>query len=192
MPKKNHRIGINVDLLKPQSNPEKLAVKVLRWLLSTGRYIFIFVEALVLIAFILRFKLDADLAEKKEAIEAQIPYIESLRADEILIRKTQLKISTMQASKSDPSNYPLILKKMADQTPLGVKLISLTMQKEVGKVNFTMSAQAQSNNDVTSFTQGLKQDSAFSDINLTNIGFDRGVITFTLTGSAKIAQGVNL
>ncbi|MBI2018301.1 PilN domain-containing protein [Candidatus Daviesbacteria bacterium] len=192
MPKKNLKIGINLDLLKPQSNPEKLAVKVFRWLLSTGRYIFILVEVIVFIAFILRFKLDADLADKKEAIEQQIPYIESLGPYEILIRQTQLKISTILAAKSDFVNYPLVFKKIADQTPLGIKLISLNMQKEVGKITFTMNAEAQNNNDVTSFVQGLKQDSSFSDINLTSIDLDQRTITFTLTGSSKISKGVNL
>lgn len=192
MPKKILKIGINLDLLKPQSNPEKLAIKLFRWLLSTGRYIFILVEVIVLIAFILRFKLDADLAEKKEAIEQQIPYIESLRPYEILIRQTQLKISTILASKSDLVDYPLVLKKIADQTPLSVKLISLNMQKEVSKVTFTMNAEAQNHNDVTSFVQGLKLDPSFSDINLTGIGLDQGTITFTLTGSSQISKGVNL
>src|SRR3990167_2341698 len=112
MPKKTLKTGINLDLLKPQSNPEKITVKVFRWLLSTGRYIFIFVEAIVLIAFILRFKLDADLAEKKEAIEQQIPYIESLKPYEVLIRESQLKISTMRASKSEVIDYPQTLKKI--------------------------------------------------------------------------------
>lgn len=192
MPKKILKRGINLDLLKPQSNPEKLTVKVFRWLLSTGRYIFIFVEVIVFMAFIFRFKLDADLAEKKEAIEQQIPYIESLRPYEILIRQTQLKISTILASKADFVNYPLIFKKIADQTPSGIKLVSLNMQKEAGKITFTMNAEAQNNNDVTSFVQGLKQDSSFSDINLTGIDLDQRTITFTLSGSSKIAKGVNL
>lgn len=192
MPKKILKSGINLDLLKPQSNPEKLAVKIFRWLLSTGRYIFIFVEVIVFMAFIFRFKLDADLAEKKEAIEQQIPYIESLGPYEILIRQTQLKISTILASKSDFVDYPLVFKKIADQTPLGIKLISLNMQKEAGKMTFTMNAEAQNNNDVTSFVQGLKQDSSFSDINLTGIDLDQRTITFTLTGSSKISKGVNL
>lgn len=192
MPKKILKSGINLDLLKPQSNPEKLTVKVFRWLLSTGRYIFIFVEVIVFMAFIFRFKLDADLAEKKEAIEQQIPYIESLGPYEILIRQTQLKIATILASKSDFVNYPLVFKKIADQTPSGIKLVSLNMQKEVGKITFTMNAEAQNNNDVTSFVQGLKQDSSFSDINLTGIDLDLRTITFTVTGSSKISKGVNL
>ena len=192
MPKKNLKIGINLDLLKPQSNPEKLPIKLLRWLLSTGRYLFILVEAIVLIAFILRFKLDADLASKKEAIEQQIPYIESLKPYEILIRLTQLKISTILTSRQELIDYPAILKRIADQTPFGVKLISLNMEKGVGKVTFTMNAQAINNNDITGFIEGLKQDSDFSDINLTSIGLEQGIIRFTLTGISQTNKGVSL
>lgn len=192
MSKKKFKIGINLDLLKPQSNPEKLPIKLFRWLLSTGRYLFIVVEAIVLVAFITRFKFDADLASKKEAIEQQIPYIESLKPYEILIRQTQLKISTILTARSELVDYPIILKRIADQTPLGVKIISLNMENGVGKVIFTMSAEAQNNNDVTSFVQGLKEDSSFSDINLTNIGLEQGMIRFTLTGISQTAKGVSL
>lgn len=192
MPKSNLKIGVHIDILKPQGNPEKLTAKSLRWLLSTGRYIFIFVELVVLIAFILRFRLDADFAEKKEAIEQQIPYIQSLKPYEILIREAQLKISTILASKSDSSSYPVVLKKISEQMPLDVRLINIEIQKEVSKLNFTINGQAQDHNSVRSFVQGLKQDSSFSDINLISIGLDEGKINFNLKGSAKISEGINL
>jgi len=192
MPKKSLKIGINLDLLKPQSSPEKLPIKLFRWLLSTGKYLFILVEAIVLIAFITRFKLDADLAAKKEAIEQQIPYIESLRSYEILIRQTQLKITTILTARNELIDYPVILKRIAGQTPLNVKIISLNMEKQISKVAFTMNGEAQNNNDVTSFVQGLKTDSSFSDINLSSIGLEGGIIRFTLTGIAKLGTGVSL
>lgn len=186
MPAKNPKLKLRLDLLKPQSSPERIPVKVLRWLLSTGRYIFIFVEGLVLIAFILRFKLDADLASKKEAIEQQIPYIESLKPYEILIRQTQLKLQTLTASNQNLADYALILKEIASQTPSGVKIISLSLDKNVGKVSFQINGQAQTNADLASFIAGMKSDQYFADINLSTVGLEQGVIRFTTTGSAKI------
>ena len=189
MPKPiNPKLAIHLDLLRPQSNPEKLPVRIVRWLLSTGRYIFVFVEALVLIAFISRFKLDADLASKKEAIEQQIPYIESLKPYEILIRTIQVKLSTIDGLKSNSPDYPLILKKIADQTPSGVKLISLNLGKEVGKVTILMNAQAQNNSDLIQFIAGLKGDGFFSDVNLTSVGLEQGVIRFAVNTSASTRE----
>lgn len=189
MPKpQNPKLAIHLDLLHPQSSPEKLPVKLIRWLLSTGRFIFVFVEALVLLAFIARFKLDADLASKKEAIEQQIPYIESLKPYEILIRQTQLKLSTIDTIKTNSMDYPVILKKIADQTPVGVKIVSLNIGKNIDSATVQINAQVQTNNDLTSFTAGLKEDPIFSDVNLTSVGLEQGVINFTVSTSVKLTQ----
>lgn len=188
MPKVNHpKLIINLDLLRPQSNPEKLPIKLIRWLLSTGRYIFIFVEAIVLIAFGARFKLDADLASAKEAIEQQIPYIESLKPDEILIRQTQLKLTSIGTIKTESIDYSAILKKIADQTPNGVKINTLNVLKNTGKTSVQINAQSQTNTDLTSFIQGLKSDQTFSEINLASVGLEKGNITFTVTATANLA-----
>lgn len=185
--------GITLNLFKPQSNPEKIFVKLIRWLLSTGRFIFIFVEAIVLIAFILRFKLDADIASKKEAIEQQIPYIESLKPYELLIRQTQLKLSTIDTVKTSFQNYPQILKDIADQIPSGVKITSINLAKEINQIKVLLSGEAQNNNDLNIFFLGIKQDPNFSNINFTSIGFEKGLINFSISGSFKQkAEGKNL
>lgn len=185
MPKPVPKLAINLDLLKPQSSPEKLLVKLVRWLLSTGRYIFVSVEAIVLVAFVIRFKLDADLASNKEAIEAQIPYIESLKPYEVLIRQTQLKLATITGFNTSVTDYPQILKKIADDTPLGAKIVNLNLEKTVGKVIIQINAQAQSNNDVVTLVTGLRDDQYFSDVNLSSLGLEQGLIKFTIETSVK-------
>src|SRR3989344_3073819 len=188
MPKSKHpKLAIHLDLLRPQSNPEKILVKLLHWLLSSGRFIFIFVEALVLVAFVARFKLDADLQSNKEAIEQQIPYIESLKPFEILIRQTQLKLSTISTFRKTYADYSQILKVVADQTPTGVKIISLNLEKNVSIVTIHLTAQGQNNNDVALFLSGLKQDQHFSDVSITGIGFEKGSLNFSLTAQAKLS-----
>lgn len=190
MAKKLPKLGIHLNLLKPQSNPEKIFAKLVRWLLSTGRYIFIFVEAVVLLAFISRFKLDADIASKKEAIDQQIPYIESLKSYEVLIRQTQLKLSTIDTIKNSPLNFADILKRIANQTPGGIKIISINLQKkDVSQVTIQLSGQSQNNNDLSVFTSGLKQDQSFSDVNISSIGLEKGLINFSISASYKQNTG---
>lgn len=191
MPKPNSpKLAIRLDLLRPQSSPEKILTKSIRWLLSSGRYILIFVEAIVLIAFITRFKLDADLETLKEKIvNEQSPFIESQKSFENLARQLQLKLSIIGSFKEEFTDYPKILKKIADQTPTGVKLITVNFEKEVGKVGIQLSAYAQNSSDMTSFVTGLKQDPFFSNINVLNITFDRGALNFTLEGVANYKSG---
>ena len=189
MAKKLPKLGIHLNLLKPQSNPEKILIKLVRWLLSTGRYIFIFVEAIVLLAFISRFKLDADIASKKEAIDQQIPYIESLKSYEVTIRQTQLKLSTIDTIKSSSPNFADILKRIANQTPGSVKVISINFQKEASLVKIQLNGQSQNNNDLSVFTSGLKQDQKFSDVNITSIGLEKGLINFSISANFKQTLG---
>lgn len=177
---------ISLDLLRPQSSPEKLLSKLLRWLLSSGRYIFIFVEALVLIVFISRFKLDEDLATKKEAIEQQLPYIESLRPVEIVIRQTQLKLSTISSFYSNYADYPQVLTRIASQTPTGIKVISMNLEKNGNKININLNAQAQNNSALATFIQGLKNDQAFSQVSITSVGFEKGSLNFSVSAQSSL------
>lgn len=189
---KNPKLAIRLDLLKPQSSPEKMPVKLLRWLLSTGRYIFIFVEGLVLIAFLTRFKLDADLEQNKETIEGQIPFIESLKPYEILIRQTQLKLSTIESVRNSSPNFGQILKAISGQTPQGVKLSSINMEGRVGKVTIQMNGQAQTNIDLSSFLAGLKNESIFTNVNLASIGMEQNLLRFTISFNTQAGGGSSL
>ncbi len=185
MPKPKPKLTIKLNLLKPQSNPEKLPVKLFRWLLLSGRYIFVFVEALVLIAFGARFKLDADLAANKEAIEEQIPYIESLKAYEVLIRQTQLKLATIDSAKTNSPDWPAILKKIADQIPTSVKVTTINIEKQINSGKVHIAGQTPQNNDLMSFIAGLKSDTTFSNVTLVNAGLEQGIIKFSLDATAK-------
>ncbi|MDP3974296.1 MAG: PilN domain-containing protein [Candidatus Daviesbacteria bacterium] len=191
--KNTPKLILNLDLLKPQSSPLKLPVKLLKWSLSTGRYIFIVVEGMVLVAFITRFFLDAQLIDKTEKIDQQVQFIKSKTSDEILIRQTQMKLSTINAFYKDLVDYPLILKNIADQTPLNVSISNIFMEKVTGKVNISISAQAQSNNDVSSFVTGLRESQFFSDVRVTGVNLEQNIIRFTVTAqSQNLGEGISL
>lgn len=195
MPKsRSPKLAIHLDLLKPQSNPEKILVKLIRWLLSTGRYIFVFVEALVLIAFAARFKLDSDLSAKREAIEEQIPYIESLKPYEDLIKQTQLKLSAIDSYQKTYTDYPQILKGIADQAPAGIKISTLSVENKDAKTTFQLSGLAQNNNDVAVFLDGLKLNQQFTNVTLVSVNLGKNILDFSLSASVDLTHsgGSNL
>lgn len=189
MPKPKTHLAINLDLLKPQSNPEKMPVKLLRWLLGSGRFIFILVEAVVLVAFFTRFKLDGDLASRKETIEEQIPYIESLRPYEILIRQTQLKLSTIKAFNQNKPDYPGVLSKLTEHIPVAVKINSLSMGKAVNKIEVRINAEAAGNSDLATFVNNLRQDQYFTDVTLSSVGLEEELLKFTIDATVNILEG---
>lgn len=185
MPAKTNKLLIHLDLLKPQSSPEKIPLKFFRWLFSSGRLLFIFVEALVLVAFILRFKFDADIAAKKEAIDQEVSFIQSLKPYEIQIKQTQMKLSTIATFHTNTTNYTQILKSVADQTPTGVKIITLTLTKSTGKITVSINAEAGNNSDLSSFLAGLKEG-GFNQVTLTSVGLEQGLIRFVVNAEKSI------
>ncbi len=182
MPKTKDQLSINIDLLKPQDNQERLLVKITHWLLSTGRYIIIAVEFIVLAAFISRFKLDADLSTNKEAIEEQIPFIKSQKSDELLIRQTQLQLATIRNIRQSSPDFTLVLQKIAAQTPQNVTITTINLEAATGNFNLKITGQSLSNNGLSVFVSSLKKEKAFSDINLANVGLDQEIVNFSITG----------
>ncbi len=187
MPKSKASLAVRLNLLKPQSNPEKIPVRIITWLLSSGRYIFAAVNAVVLIAFVTRFKLDADLATKNEAITEQIPYIESLRPYEILIRNTQLKLSTIDTAKRNAIDWPLLLKKISDQVPQSVTIIGINIDNNIGTANIHIAGQTKFNSDIASFITGLKGDNAFGGVTLSSVSLEQDSIKFGIDIQSKLA-----
>lgn len=186
-PHKKDRLSLN--LLYPQGLPEKIYLKFLKWLLNYGKFILIAVEVVVIGAFLARFTLDAQEAELTQKIDNQIPYIESLKNDEVLIRRTQFKLTEVKKSFDTSPNWKNILNQISQQIPLGITLQSLNLDqsendpsKKTEGLLFRITGQSLSNNDLAVLLGGLKKDPNFKNISLTNISFDQGVIIFTIVG----------
>ncbi len=180
MPKAK-RIGVYIDLLKSQVAGERIYFRVLKWLLSTGRFILIAVEFIVLTAFISRFKLDADIAYVKENIESQIPFLESQKQDENLIRQVQMQLLTIKDIRQNSPNFGGIIKNISSQIPQTTKITNINLARDAGKINVKLSGSATNHSDITAFMQGLREYKNFTDVNLANIGFEQGLINFTIT-----------
>ncbi len=189
MPNKHDPLKLRIDLLRPQSNPEKIYITFAKWLLSTGRYILVFVELLVLLAFLSRFKLDADIASTKEAIENQIPYIESLHPYEVTIRQTQLKLSTIKANNQNNADYIALLKKISEKIPTDIQITNIILTKDVGKIIITIRGGAKNNIDLNSMVNAFKTDESFKDVNLGGVGLEEGLINFNISATTNLGSG---
>lgn len=186
MAAKKSKILIHLNLLKSQTDSSKLTVKIFRWLLVSGKYIFISVEMIVLIAFFIRFRLDINLQSKKKEIDQKKDYIESLRSSEIAIKQTQFKLTTIGKFYSNYGDNTQILKELADQTPPGVKFVTLSLENQQDKIAIKLSAQAQSSNDIALFLAELKSNKNFKEVTLTTIGLEQNIIKFTINLSAPL------
>lgn len=177
----NHKIPINLNLLKPQSESPKNVLKLIHWVLFAGRYIVVVVEIIVLAAFLMRFKLDADIADTQERIDEKAEYIQSLSKVEKEVRQTQFQLGSVTSLKGQVPDFVTILKHVSDQTPTEIFLANLSVESAEGNAAVKITGDAKDNNQVLAFTQGLQGDSFFSEANLTSIGLEQNVIKFIIT-----------
>lgn len=183
---------LKLNLLISQTHQPKIYIRLLKWLIASGRYIIIIVEFMVIAGFVARFKLDADLLDLQDKIKLQIPYIESLKSDEILIRQTQFQLATIRQVKDESLDYAQILIKIASLTPQNIKLTNINLNKlpNLNKATIQITGQSPSNQEISLLIKTLKKEPQFSEISLTNLTFEQPVIVFTIGGSFSPNQNI--
>ena len=178
------KLRINLNLLHPKESPLKLPERFLKWLISYGRFIVIFVEIIVVAAFLTRFKLDADLDNLKNQINRDLPYIEGKSADEALIKQAQTKLALIDKIYLNDEKWQETIVEISSQIPASIVFTGLTLEEKDEKaVNFRVNGTTPSNSDLGIFLNNLRALDNFSEINLSSISFDQQQIIFTITGS---------
>lgn len=178
------KLRISLNLLHPKEAPTKLPEKFLKWLISYGRFIVIFVEIIVVAAFLARFKLDADLDDLKRKINLDLPYVQGLSADEALIKQTQTKLALIDKTYLNSDRWQETILDVSSQLPQSIQLLGLTMEdKDETGVSFRLNGTTLSNSDLGIFINNLRNQPAFREINLASISFDNQQILFTITGT---------
>jgi hypothetical protein len=177
---------ISINLLHPQGFPEKLPIKFLKWLLNYGRYIVIFVEIIVLAAFVYRFKLDSDLGTIIDKINSTLPYIQSLSQDEALIKQTQQRLSVIKTTYAKNALIDQVSDKITHLLPDNTRLSSLSINLADAPTQIKITAQTTSNSDVSTFLNNLKLEKGLlQNVQMIGVSFDQGSITFIITGEVK-------
>lgn len=175
-----------VNLLIQRGQKEKLYVKLIKWALSSGKFIIIVVEMITIGAFIYRYKLDADLTDLQDQINEKIPFVKSLSTAEQEIKHFQFQLTTISKLKSENRDFNKHLLELTKIIPKNIQLTNISFDRNQAypQTSISLTGQTPSNLELSVFLKELQQNPNFSDITLTNISFDEGT-TFTITGNLK-------
>lgn len=180
-----------INLLIRKGDQVAVFVALLKWILSSGRFIVILVELIVIGALIYRYQLDSELDDLKDKINQEIPYLKSLKNDEILIRQAQFQLATIKKIQADSPSYSVVVAKIASLMPTNTRISSIAMEytEPHPKTSFIINGETPSQtNELSAFIRALKKDPAFAEVALTNVAFENGV-KFSISGS--LPQGGN-
>lgn len=121
--------------------------RFLKWALSTGRYIIILTEIVVIAAFLSRFKLDQDLSDLTDAVNNKQQILKHTAATEKNFRLVQSRLDAAAALLSSQNKPSQILDAVASALPESLRLTSVAIA--TGQI--TVAAQAGSELDVGFF-----------------------------------------
>ena len=178
----------NINLL-PKNELEKSPWgKFLQWALTFGRYTVIFTELTVVIGFLLRFKLDLNLAKINSQIKKNQEIVVSFQALENKVNQLKTKLDFIKKNQKDNLFPYEILKEIALITPQDIVFSQINLEKGA----FSLQGKSLSKNSLVAFINQLRTNNKFSQINLESVsskGKKGPVIKFSL--SAKINHKQN-
>lgn len=174
----------DIELL-PREDWEKTSFgKLLKWVLTVGRYILIATELIVILAFLSRFKLDRDLTNLHEEIKEKQAKIEASSDFEEEFRFLQKRLASIEGLEKKQVVTAGVLEELSALIPLDVSLTDLSVSdKEV-----SLTATALSEQGLASFLNNLKSSDKFENLVLTQVvsGTEKGVgIQFDLTSEFR-------
>lgn len=181
--KQDNGFKVKINLLIPQGNVEKLAGKSLKWLLSYGQYIAILAAIILFIIFFIQYRMEGELSSINQQINQQIDHIDSLSPQLVQIGNLQVKLTDIKGTYTNTPDWQGFFSSLADQVPTGVRLVSMTIDhSSPPSLLFKITGTSDSNNDVAVFIKGLRNNTPFKDIVLTNLSLDQNQYDFSITG----------
>ncbi|MEK7154950.1 MAG: PilN domain-containing protein [Patescibacteria group bacterium] len=131
------RAKFGVNLLPQTELDASVWGKILKWALSTGRYIVILTELVVIAAFLSRFKLDKDYSDLGDRITGKKSILTALQNTETKFRTTQNQLAA--AKRVIDTSLPAgeLLDTVTSQVPPGVTLTSIVIDAKGSAISGT-------------------------------------------------------
>lgn len=139
--------------------------KLIRWVVSVGRWIVVFTEFIVICAFLSRFYFDTQLANLFDEIKQKKAMVNSASSFEESFRQIQERtkiVKNILASEKKPSG---LLAEIANNLPLNVFLNEITIDEK----NLSFSGYALSESGLNIFLKNLTRLPQLEQISLYNV-----------------------
>ncbi len=163
MPVRSKKRQIN---LLPQSEFESSPTgRVLKWILTTFRFIVIFVELIVIMGFIARFWLDIKHSNLNDEIEQKENLIKSYSNFEKEFKLTQKKLAIYKFLNDEKYKPAPSLEKIVKRLPQEITLTSYSKKPE----EIIIKGQSLGEQNISQFVANLKAEGEFENITISQI-----------------------
>jgi hypothetical protein len=154
-----------INLVLKDEGLKTVSGQVLSWALTYGRYIIIIIQIVVLSVFFLRFKLDRDHADLKEAVTQKQALVQSVSDLEAEIRRIQKLLTDIRGITKNQSTPLKIMNFFEANAPGDTKFSLLNIANDSTRFVAT----AKNLGSFNAFLRKLQQPAYFSDVILEDI-----------------------
>ena len=158
-----------INLLPKNPWETGLVGKLIKWVLTVGRYIVVFVELIVILAFLYRFSLDRKLTDLNEEIKQKQAVISSFGDFETNFLRVQQQLGGIKKVEAESLKVTEILDELSQITPMDAAYDSITINsKEVGLQGTVLS-----NIGLSTLLSKAQQSQLFSGVGLDSVDSTR-------------------
>lgn len=180
--------GAAINLLPEEQIQQEPIPKFLRWVLTAGRYIIIFSEALVLIVFMARFKLDTEIVDLKKEITSKAQVLEQAQGFEKEFLDTQSRFQRVGSLVESLKPRASIFSALETTIPQQITLERFTQKG--GDVEIIGTANDYS--AVSRWVALLRKEGRWSQVKLESIQHDdtqegENVLSFSILAKSEVS-----
>src|SRR3972149_5141698 len=169
--------GRGINLLVPSEFGQSFWGKSLKGAVTSGRYVVIITEMIVVVAFLSRFKLDTDLNRLNSAIADKKVVLDSLAGKETEFKIVQKKVSWVNQILNRKTAAGDVLQAIVEKTPEGVRFSGIKFDNQT--VHIT--PRSVDEKIMGLFLGRLNNDDTWKEVELTNVTEDNtDGLTFTV------------
>ena len=147
--------------------------KLSDWALSIGRWIVIVTELIVIAAFLVRFRLDRDIANLTEDLNQKNAVVNAYAQIEENFRQTQTRLQTISQAVNIQTDHQSILNEIGRSIPNDITLTQLAVED----TQLMIKALALTESGMAGMQQQLQFSPLFSNVSLTRVDIDNGFET---------------
>lgn len=160
-----------ISLLPEENNPQSFSNRFIRWLTTAGRFVIVFTELIVIMAFVSRFWLDRKNADLSETIRQQTSILESTKDFENEYLVLQQRLSFVKNFYQKPPDYAPKIQSLIESSPPGIvyNRFSLSHPEESPLIQSDMVVYAYQESSIVDFVTNLILNPNVNSVNIKNI-----------------------
>jgi len=158
-----------ISLIRSADRPTSLSEKVIYWVSNVLRYIMVFTELIIIIAFLSRFKLDQEHTDLSESLRNKRYILETTSNFEKEYGQLQQKLKLIKTLYDSQPDYYAKLSSIIQNTPADIVYNTLSVNNKDNKISFNLSVYAYQEEAVIDFINQLSLNPQIKSINISSI-----------------------